>query len=91
MKDDKFEIDSIELVKPDEKKSDTPEPKPFDDSVTEKIILDAEDTLNNLKDENKLSEKNHEKVLVLEDELVVDDIIKENTPNEETSIDEENN
>ena len=91
MKEDKFEIDSIELVKPDEKKSDTPEPKPFDDSVTEKIILDAEDTLNNSKDENKLSEKNHEKVLVLEDELVVDDIIKENNPNEETSIDEENN
>ena len=91
MKEDTFEIDSIELAKPDEKKSDTPEPKPFDDSVTEKIILDAEDTLNNLKDENKLSEKNHEKVLVLEDELVVDDIIKENNPNEETSIDEENN
>ena len=91
MKEDKFEIDSIELVKPDEKKSDTPEPKLFDDSVTEKIILDAEDTLNNLKDENKLSEKNHEEVLVLKDELVVDDIIKENNPNEETSIDEENN
>ena len=86
-KEDKFEIDSIELVKPDEKKSDTP----VDDSVTEKIILDAEVSLNNLKDENKLSEKNHEKVLVLEDELVVDDTIEENNSNEETYIEEGNN
>ena len=83
---DKFEIDSIELVKPDEKKSDTA----AEDLVTEKIILDAEGSLNNLKDENKLSEKNHEEVLVLKDEFVVDDIIKSNNPNEETSIDEEN-
>ena len=85
-KEDTFEIDSIELVKPDEKKSDTP----ADDSVTEKIILDAEDSLNSFKDENKLSEKKHEEVLVLKDELVVDDIIKENNPKEETFIDEEN-
>ena len=85
-KEDTFEIDSIELVKPNEKKSDTP----VDDSFTEKIILDAEDSLNNLKDENKLSEKNHEEVLVLKDEFVVDDIIKSNNSNEETSIDETN-
>ena len=85
-KEDTFEIDSIELVKPDKKKSDTP----VDDSFTEKIILDAEDSLNNLKDENKLSEKNHEEVLVLKDEFVVDDIIKSNNSNEETSIDETN-
>ena len=85
-KEDPVEIDSIELVKPNEKKSDTP----VDDSFTEKIILDAEDSLNNLKDENKLSEKNHEEVLVLKDEFVVDDIIKSNNLNEETSIDEEN-
>ena len=43
------EIDSIELVKPDEKKSDTP----VDDPVAEKVILDAEESLNNLNDENK--------------------------------------
>ena len=87
MKEDKFEIDSIELVKPDEKKSDTP----ADDPVAEKVILDAEESLSNLKDENKLSGKDYEKVLVLEDEHAVDDMIEENNPNEETYIEDGNN
>ena len=69
MKEDTFEIDSIELVKPDEKKSDTPEPKLFDDSVTEKIILDAE---NSLKDE-KIGNQ-------YEESLILNNLQEENQP-----------
>ena len=85
-KDDTVEIDSIELVKPNEKKSDTQ----VDDPVTEKIIRDAEESQNNLKNENKISEINNEKVLILKDEFTAADISEEINPNEETYIDEEN-
>ena len=102
MKDEKFEIDSIEIVKPDVKKSDTQvddsvNPKKemgvfeidsielkkldvkksdtqVDDPVTEKIIRDAEESQNNLKNENKISEINNEKVLILKDEFITTDI-----------------
>ena len=69
-KDDTFKINSIVLAKPNEKKSETH----VDDPVTEKIIHDAEESLNNLKNENKISETNNEKVLILKDEFITTDI-----------------